>query len=146
MYLKLKTGKSITNTENNVVLTEGTPIESSPVLFINNQTNIQSSTGYSTRFYILVYWNLETKELGKQPFFVKEIVASEEVVNQFATYLVPEEITEVNIPELILYQLYTYLLSIPLQQINSESGLLENVLDEQGNPIYLFGDWELVLQ
>jgi hypothetical protein len=137
-YLQLQQGKSIRNPDNGVIITEGIPPEAKPVLFINNQVNTQSNTGISTKFYILMYWNLETKQGNLQPFYVKEITANEEVVNQFANIEIPEGTTTANISDITEIQLYTYLLNLPLVDNNGEV-----VLNEDNNPVLLFADWEL---
>jgi hypothetical protein len=146
MYLKLKDGKTFVNPNNGVLITHGSPIECDPILVINNQQNIQSATGYATRFYLLIYWNFEMLNTDKQPFYVQEITASEESVNQFGTIPIPEGMTEVNIPNLILLQLYTYVLSIPLKEIDPETGLLTDVIDENGDVVCQFKDWDLAQQ
>jgi hypothetical protein len=137
-YLQLQQGKSIRNPDNGVIITEGIPPEAKPVLFINNQVNTSSNTGFSTSFFILMYWNLESRQNGLKEFFSDFVKADEATVNQFANIEIPEGTTTANISDITEIQLYTYLLNLPLVDNNGEV-----VLNEDNNPVLLFADWEL---
>jgi len=144
-YLKLKAGKSIQHPLTKVIMTEGVPSTTQPVLFIQNQRTTQTTTGFTTSFYILMYNSLADKINKATEFYSAEIVVAENVVAQNAIIQIPESLTEVNIVEATQQQLYIFLLNTPVMVAN-ENGVQVPLLDENNNPVMMFGDWELATQ
>jgi hypothetical protein len=129
MYLRLKENKQLNFPQNGIIIQSGIN-NASPVLLVTSQSNALTNEGIQVRFNTEIYYNLEAKINGLHPIRTELFTVSEEVVSQFDE--IPEGANSVT--QLILFQIYSYLINIPLILPNGD------ISEEK-----LYKDWELII-
>jgi hypothetical protein len=139
-YLELKKGKTFIISSTNAILTSA---DNSPVLIIDKPQFNRENIGTSANFFFSIFWDISSYQSSYQSIYSQSVNATPEQVNQFSQLPLPDDLSNLSDSEKIEWKLYQFLLLKPKMIYNTETKNIESVLDDQGNPVYEFQDWEL---